>query len=471
MTKFSDLNLNLKILNALESKGYKSPTPIQSQGIPPIIAKKDVLGIAQTGTGKTAAFALPILHNLCENKKSAKSGSARALILTPTRELALQISENIDAYSKELKIRHTSIYGGVSDKAQITALQAGVDILIATPGRLMDLMNQGYIRLMQLEILVLDEADRMLDMGFINDIRKITQSTPKNRQTILFSATMPKSIVDLANSLLINPTKIEITPESTTVDRIDQKINFVSYYNKPKLLRHILKQKNATMSVVFCKTKHGADDVEDFLQRSGISAAAIHGNKDQDSRERSLGYFRLGQIKVLVATDVAARGIDIAEISHVINYDLPNDPESYVHRIGRTARAGKKGIAISFCDPKDTTLLDEIEKTIKFKIPVDHSHPFSNKKPQKQSNNKHRTTKNKKKTSIFAFLLGLFTKKKAPTKKYKLKQHHHNKKRPNKNNNNQQRRNPRRNRPNRPSNPQPRPIGLSRKISSGKKPS
>ena len=510
MTQFTDLNLNPKILSALEDKGYKTPTPIQAQAIPKVLSRQDVLGIAQTGTGKTAAFSLPMIHNLAASKKSVKSGSARALILTPTRELASQISENVEAYSKELKLRHSVIYGGVSDKPQITALQAGVDILIATPGRLMDLMSQGYIRLMNLEMLVLDEADRMLDMGFIGDIKKITARVPASRQTILFSATMPKSIIDLANSLLKDPAKIEITPESTTVDRIEQKINFVSNYDRPKLLKHIIKQKSATMVMVFCRTKHGADDVEELLERSGIPAAAIHGNKDQDSRERSLNAFRDGRIKVLVATDVAARGIDISSISHVINYDIPSDPESYVHRIGRTARAGKKGVAISFCDPKDTTLLEEVEKTINFKIPVDDSHPFSNKKPapskskegntktSRKPNNKEnkqmtkskKNTKTQKKGGILNFLKNLFSSK-SPAKpsksKAKSNSPHKNKKpsnrtrsktdnrrkpspsRDNKNANNNSDR-PKRQRPVRSTESKPRPVGMTRKISSGKKP-
>lgn len=498
MTLFKDLNLNTKILSALEEKGYKTPTPIQEQSIPQVLAKKDVLGIAQTGTGKTASFSLPMLHNLVESKKSVKSGSARALILTPTRELASQISENIEAYSKELKIRHTVIYGGVSDKPQITALQAGVDILIATPGRLMDLMSQGYVRLMNLEMLVLDEADRMLDMGFIGDIKKITARVPASRQTILFSATMPKSIIDLANSLLKDPVKIEITPESTTVDRIDQKINFVTRYDRPKLLKHIIKQKEAVMVLVFCKTKHGADDVEELLERSGIPSAAIHGNKSQDSREKSLNSFRDGKIKVLVATDVAARGIDIANISHVINYDIPSDPESYVHRIGRTARAGKKGVAISFCDPKDTLLLEEVEKSIKFKIPVDDSHPFSGKspktasakkkpqhKPAPKNKNTKKSVKSKKKTGILGFIISLF-KSKEPTKKPQSSSKRPrptNKNKPDSRNRNkpssQQRSNgnrpktqgsTQRKRPERSSTPRPRPVGMTRKISSGKKP-
>ena len=379
MTSFKDLHLNPKILTALENKGYTTPTPIQQQAIPHVIEGKDLLGIAQTGTGKTAAFSLPILHNLAKNNISVKSGSVRALILTPTRELASQITENVEAYSKELNLKHAVMYGGVSDHPQIAALQRGVDILIATPGRLMDLADKGHIRFMQVEILVLDEADRMLDMGFINDIKKIITKLPPKRQTLFFSATMPKTITDLADSILTNPVRVEITPQSTAVDRITQKINFVDRRDKPALLKRILKQPDVTSVLVFSKTKYGADDVTEFLQRSGFQVAAIHGNKTQDAREKALNNFREGKIRILVATDVAARGIDIPDISYVINYDIPTDPESYVHRIGRTARAGKKGVAISFCDPVEVKLLDAVEKAINFKIPVDDSHPFHHK--------------------------------------------------------------------------------------------
>lgn len=434
MTSFSNLNLNPKILAALEKKGYVTPTPIQLQAIPSVLEGRDILGIAQTGTGKTAAFALPILHNLAKSGISVKSGCVRALILSPTRELASQISENIEAYSKDLNLRHTVIYGGVSDRGQITALQRGIDILIATPGRLMDLASQGYIRFMQVEVLVLDEADRMLDMGFINDINKIIAKIPQKRQTLFFSATMPTAITNLSKSILTDPVRIEVTPQSTTVERIDQKIMFVEKRDKLALLRNILRQEDATSVIVFLKTKHGADDVEDFLDRNRISVAAIHGDKDQDQREKSLNRFREGKIKVLVATDVAARGIDIPAISHVVNYDIPSDPESYVHRIGRTARAGRQGIAISFADPHDDTLLLAVEKAINYKIPVDDSHAFSAKKSSLSSKNDEARNKNpnankrqsrarsdekvtqkkphhaekKKKNAILNFLFGLF---------------------------------------------------------------
>jgi len=373
---FQNLNLDPKILSALEAKGYTTPTPIQEQAIPHVLEKKDLLGIAQTGTGKTAAFSLPILHNLFHSKNQVKSGSVRTLILTPTRELASQIADNIEVYGKELGLRYAVIFGGVSEKPQIANLQRGVDILIATPGRLLDLADQGYIRFMQLEIFVLDEADRMLDMGFINDIKKIITKIPQNRQTLFFSATMPSAIAELANSILKDPIKVEVTPASTTVERIDQKVNFVDRGNKSSLLKRYLKQEDAKSVLVFSKTKHGANRIEDFLLQNGITVAAIHGNKSQGAREKALDAFRDGKVQVLIATDIAARGIDIPEITHVINYDIPMDPESYVHRIGRTARAGRQGIAISFCDPSETKLLQAVEKTIKYNIPVDESHPY-----------------------------------------------------------------------------------------------
>jgi len=376
MTTFQDLGLNPKLLSALETKGYVTPTPIQLQAIPHLLEGKDILGIAQTGTGKTAAFALPILQNLAKSNITAKSGCMRTLILTPTRELASQIAENIELYGKGLGLRHAVIFGGVSERPQITNLQRGVDILIATPGRLLDLTNQGHVRFMSLEIFVLDEADRMLDMGFINDIKKIIAKLPPKRQTLFFSATMPSIITGLADSILNNPIKIEVTPPSTTVERIQQKINHVEKSNKLALLKRIVKEEGATSVLVFCRTKHGSDRVVEFLERGGVTVAAIHGNKSQGAREKALGSFREGRVQVLIATDIAARGIDIPAISHVINYDVPVDPESYVHRIGRTARAGREGIAITFCDHSETKLLQAIEKTINYKIPVDETHPF-----------------------------------------------------------------------------------------------
>ncbi|MBP7710431.1 MAG: DEAD/DEAH box helicase [Rickettsiales bacterium] len=385
MPSFSKLNLNPKILSALEAKGYTTPTPIQFQAIPPLLEGRDILGIAQTGTGKTAAFSLPILHNLAKSDVAVKNNSVRTLILTPTRELASQIAENIEAYGKDLGLRYAVIFGGVSERPQIATMQRGVDILIATPGRLLDLMTQGHIRYAQLEILVLDEADRMLDMGFINDVKKIIAKVPENRQTLFFSATMPDTIADLANSILKNPVTVEITPQSTTVERIEQKLNFVEKSNKLSLLKSILKQEDATSVLVFSKTKHGANRIVEFLEKNAITVAAIHGNKSQGAREKALSSFREGKVQVLIATDIAARGIDVPAISHVINYDIPMDPESYVHRIGRTARAGRQGIAISFCDASERKLLQAVEKTIRFKIPVDDTHPFHGVAPRPSS--------------------------------------------------------------------------------------
>jgi ATP-dependent RNA helicase RhlE len=376
MSDFKSLNLHPSILNALEKKGYETPTPIQAQAIPHLLEGKDLLGIAQTGTGKTAAFGLPIINRLAKNKVKARPARMRTLILTPTRELASQINDNIKTYSKELKISSTVIFGGVSPRPQIQAMSKGIDILVATPGRLLDLMNDGHILYNQLEVFVLDEADRMLDMGFIRDVKKIISKLPKVKQTLLFSATMPKDIETLAGSLLKKPVRVEVTPQSTTVEKIEQKVNLVEKSNKPLLLKSILKDKKIKSALVFTKTKHGANRVVKHLERAYITAAAIHGNKSQSARERALGSFRAQKIRVLVATDIAARGIDVSEITHVINYDIPNDPESYVHRIGRTARAGREGIAISFCDETEKKLLRCIEKLIKFEIPVDETHPY-----------------------------------------------------------------------------------------------
>lgn len=385
MTHFKNLELNEKILAALEKKGYTTPTDIQRQAIPHILEGRDLFGIAQTGTGKTAAFSLPLLHNLAKNPVSVKSGGIRALILTPTRELASQIADNIELYGKELGLRYAVMFGGVSEKPQIAATQGGVDILIATPGRLLDLTNQGYIRYMQLEVLILDEADRMLDMGFINDVKKIISKIPSKRQTLFFSATMPASILGLADSILTNPVKVEVTPQATTVEKIEQTVLMVDKSHKLSLLKKILKDQEVTSALVFCRTKHGSNKVVEFLVRNAVSVAAIHGNKSQGAREKALGDFRAGKIKVLVATDIAARGIDIPAISHIFNYDIPTDPESYVHRIGRTARAGLKGIAMSFCDPSETKYLHDIEKTIKQKIAVDTTHAFHNAEAAPQS--------------------------------------------------------------------------------------
>tara|TARA_R110000868_G_scaffold132381_3_gene343289 strand:- start:7612 stop:8871 length:1260 start_codon:yes stop_codon:yes gene_type:complete len=376
MSDFKSLDLHPAIMKALDSKGYTTPTPIQAQAIPHLLAGKDLLGIAQTGTGKTAAFSLPIINRIANNKVKIRPARVRVLILTPTRELASQIEENIKLYSKELKIFCAVIFGGVGHRQQIVNMGKGVDILVATPGRLLDLMDDGHIRFEQLEVFVLDEADRMLDMGFIHDVKRIIAKLPSQRQTLLFSATMPNDISSLAQTLLKDPVRVEVTPESTTVERIEQTLMKVDRTNKPLLLESVLKSTEVKCALVFTKTKHGANKVVKILERVGVSCAAIHGNKSQGARERALGDFRAGKIKVLVATDIAARGIDVSDVTHVINYNLPDDPKSYVHRIGRTARAGREGIAISFCDETELGLLKDIEKQIKGKIPENTEHPL-----------------------------------------------------------------------------------------------
>jgi ATP-dependent RNA helicase RhlE len=393
MSNFESLKLIPSIKKALKTKGYSTPTPIQAKSIPHLLEGKDLLGIAQTGTGKTAAFSLPLLNRLAKNSIKTRSKRIRSLILTPTRELASQIELNIQSYGKGLNLFTTVIFGGVGHRPQIQAMSRGVDILVATPGRLLDLMNEGHIRFEQLEVFILDEADRMLDMGFFNDVKKVIAKLPKKKQTLLFSATMPKDISKLATSLLDNPVRVEITPESTTVERIEQKLMKVERANKQLLLKEILKDKSIQSMLVFTRTKHGADRVVRNLERIDISAAAIHGNKSQNARERALKGFRAGKVRVLVATDIAARGIDVSHVGHVVNFHLPDDPKSYVHRIGRTARAGRDGIAISFCDPDELKLLKEIEKTIKSKIPEDIDHIMYGVKPLKINNNKNGQSK------------------------------------------------------------------------------
>ena len=375
MTDFSSFNLNPSIMKALKSKGYSKPTPIQSQAIPHVLEQKDVLAIAQTGTGKTAAFSLPIIHLITENKIRLKNKNVRCLILTPTRELASQIEQNIKTYSENLNLSSTVIFGGVGKTPQVNRTKKGVEILIATPGRLLDLMSEGHIKYEQLELFVLDEADRMLDMGFIHDIKKIIAKLPKKKQTLLFSATMPKDIVGLASKLLHKPVRVEVTPESTTVEKIEQKVIFMDKLNKVHLLKAIVNETKLESALVFTKTKHGADKVVKKLEQANILAAAIHGNKSQNARERALNNFKTGKINILVATDIAARGIDVPGVQYVFNFDLPHEPESYVHRIGRTARAGKEGIAISFCDVPEIKLLKNIEKSIRYKIPVEENIP------------------------------------------------------------------------------------------------
>jgi ATP-dependent RNA helicase RhlE len=371
---FHDLGLIEPILKALIAEGYTHPTPIQQQAIPYVLNKRDLLGCAQTGTGKTAAFALPIIQLLQENRPQQKN--IRTLILTPTRELAIQIDESFAAYGKYAGTTHTVVFGGVSQMKQTDALRKKPEVLIATPGRLLDLMNQGFIDLRQLEILVLDEADRMLDMGFINDVRKIIGKIPVKRQTLFFSATMPGEIQRLADSLLKDPAKVEVTPPSSTVDKIEQSLYHAEKADKLKLLLHLLENRSIKNALIFTRTKHGADKVVKFLSKSGVKSAAIHGNKSQGARQNALSDFKSGKLRTLVATDIAARGIDIDELSHVFNFDLPNVPETYVHRIGRTGRAGNAGIAIAFCDQEQRTELKDIEKLIRKKIPVVDNHPF-----------------------------------------------------------------------------------------------
>lgn len=374
---FENLNINKSILKALKSKGYLEPTPIQEKSIPSILEGKDFLGCAQTGTGKTAAFAIPILQNI-HNEKAIpkKSKQIKALILSPTRELAIQIGDSFTDYGKYLNLTNTVIFGGVTKMHQVKALRAGVDILVATPGRLLDLMNQNYINLNAVNYFVLDEADRMLDMGFINDVKKVIAKLPKSKQTLLFSATMPKEISKLVDSLLVNPEKVAVDPVSSTIDTIDQSIYFVDKKNKKFLLNHLLKDKSITTALVFSRTKRGANKITTDLEKAGVRAQAIHGNKSQSARQKALNDFKSGKTRVLVATDIAARGIDVEELSHVINFDLPNIPETYVHRIGRTGRAGLEGIAFSFCDHEEKEFLKDIQKLIAKSIPVIEDHPY-----------------------------------------------------------------------------------------------
>jgi ATP-dependent RNA helicase RhlE len=374
---FEQLDLIEPLLKSLKAEGYTKPTPIQQQAIPIILKRKDLLGCAQTGTGKTAAFALPTLQLLHQDELYKKGAPGiKALVLTPTRELAIQIGESFSAYGKLLKLKHTVIFGGVSQHAQTSALRAGVDILIATPGRLLDLMDQRYVNLQHIKIFILDEADRMLDMGFIHDVKKVIARLPQKRQTLFFSATMPNEIQSLANSILTDPSKVEVTPVSSTADTIQQKIYFVDKGNKKKLLNDLLQDKAIESALVFTRTKHGADKVVKDLARAGVMAQAIHGNKSQNARQNALTNFKSGKTRVLIATDIAARGIDVDNLSHVINYELPNVPETYVHRIGRTGRAGLSGIAFSFCDAEEKEYLRDIQKLIGKTIPVEQEHPY-----------------------------------------------------------------------------------------------
>ncbi|MEJ2105161.1 MAG: DEAD/DEAH box helicase [Ignavibacteriaceae bacterium] len=374
---FEKLNLIQPLQTALSNEGYTIPTPIQSQAIPVILERKDLIGCAQTGTGKTAAFALPILQILSAEREARKSKRIiKSLILTPTRELALQISESFNAYGKHTGLKNAVIFGGVSQRAQTLKLREGVDILIATPGRLLDLINQRYINLNTIKLFVLDEADRMLDMGFINDVKKIIEKLPARRQTLLFSATMPSEIIKLANTILVNPVKIEVSPEQKTVEAVNQAVYFVTKADKKKLLIHLLKNENIESALVFTRTKRSADVVTRVLNDAKIHADSIHGNKSQQARQRALNNFKLNRTRVLVATDIAARGIDIEKLSHVFNYDIPEFAEAYIHRIGRTARAGLGGTALSFCDPEELSYLSSINRMIKQPISVIDDHPF-----------------------------------------------------------------------------------------------
>jgi ATP-dependent RNA helicase RhlE len=374
---FNDLGIIEPILKALEAEGYQTPTPIQQQAIPIVLQRSDILGCAQTGTGKTAAFAIPILQLLHADHAERVHHKIKVLILTPTRELAIQIGESFSAYGRNLRLRHTVIFGGVSQSSQVDALKKGVDILIATPGRLLDLMNQGFISLRDLSIFVLDEADRMLDMGFIHDVRRVITKLPPKRQTLFFSATMPPEIQKLADTILVDPQKVEVTPVSSTAEKVEQWVYFVKKDDKRHLLRHVLANPAIERVLVFTRTKHGADRVAKDLHKAGINAGAIHGNKSQNARQRALSDFKEGRLRALIATDIAARGIDVESLSHVINFEIPEVPETYVHRIGRTGRAGASGIAISFCDDEEMPDWRNIIRLINRPVPVAEGNPYA----------------------------------------------------------------------------------------------
>ncbi len=402
--KFEDLNLHPTLLKAVKDQNYTTPTEIQEQAIPLILKDNDVLGSAQTGTGKTAAFALPILHHLINEKRNNSKTKIRVLVVTPTRELAIQIGENFTVYSKYNNIKNTVIFGGVKQATQTNALSRGVDILVATPGRLLDLMGQGFISLKDVGYFVLDEADRMLDMGFIHDIKKLLEKLPNQRQSLFFSATMPNSILTLSNTILRNPKKVAVHQVSTTADTIQQCIYYTNKSDKKDLLFHILKDKNINQILVFSRTKHGADRIVRNLKKKHIEAAAIHGDKAQNQRQRALQSFKNLEIRVLVATDIAARGIDIDKLSYVLNYDIPNEPETYVHRIGRCGRAGEEGVSISICEPEENEYVRDIEKLIKQKITDVKGHPFpqTDKPMNAQQKKEAEKEKNRKKHEFFA---------------------------------------------------------------------
>jgi ATP-dependent RNA helicase RhlE len=377
MTSFSTLGLSDPLQRAVAGAGYETPTPIQAQAIPHLLAGHDVLGCAQTGTGKTAAFALPILDRLARTARQPGARGPRALVLTPTRELALQISEGFATYGRHVAPKCAVIFGGVGQAPQVEALRRNTDIIVATPGRLIDLMQQGHARLDAVEMLVLDEADRMLDMGFIEPIRRIVGALPRKRQNLMFSATMPAEIQKLADKILVNPIKVAVTPVSSTAENVRQWVLHVERGNKRALLKEVLRDPAMSRVLVFTRTKHGANKVAEELDRKGVPAAAIHGNKSQGARQRALDAFKGGRVRVLVATDIAARGIDVDGVTHVINFEIPDEPESYVHRIGRTARAGASGVALSFCDVDERGSLRDIERLIRAQVPVVTDHPFA----------------------------------------------------------------------------------------------
>lgn len=400
--KFRDLQIIEPIQKALKEQGYDQPTPIQEQSIPILLAGKDLLGCAQTGTGKTAAFAIPILQHLSDSHDpDNQSRTIKSLVITPTRELAIQIADSFTTYGQYTDIKNTVIYGGVKQQKQVKRLKAGVDILVATPGRLLDLMNQGFVSLKDVEYFVLDEADQMLDMGFIHDIKKVIARLPKKRQSLFFSATMPAAIVNLSKSILGNPERVTITPEKATAEKVEQHLFYVSNGNKIKLLINLLQTDLITSSIVFSRTKHGANKIVKQLLNAEISAEAIHGNKSQPARQRALENFKDGTTRILVATDIAARGIDVDDVSHVINYHLPNIPETYVHRIGRTGRANASGIALSFCAVDERPFLRDIEKLINQQIEVISEHPYPDDseepaKPVSKGSNRSRSKTNNK---------------------------------------------------------------------------
>ena len=395
---FHELNLTEPILRALKTEGYTVPTPVQYSAIPLILDRKDILGSAQTGTGKTAAFAIPIIQLMNEDKSNQRGKRPiRSLILTPTRELAIQIGESFATYGKHTNLKYKVIYGGVSQNGQVDALHTGIDVLVATPGRLLDLMNQGYVKLDHIEYFVLDEADRMLDMGFVQDVKRVIARLPRRKQSLFFSATMPDAIVKLADSILVNPARVDIIPAAATADAIDQVVYFVDKKNKRHLLKDLLTNTDIERALVFTRTKHGADRVARELTKAGIKSQAIHGNKSQNARQAALSAFKAHQTRILVATDIAARGIDIDDLTHVVNYDLPNISESYVHRIGRTGRAGATGKAIAFCDAEEKEYLKDIQKLMGKKVPVmnDHDYPLMIHDVIKTAPGNHRNSENR----------------------------------------------------------------------------